>query len=62
MVVESQQPPQVFHNLSAIAKYDLYVLTLTLRSSKAEMVTFFETKKITLVLHRVNETFTLYSF
>ncbi|AUB39414.1 hypothetical protein COO91_05407 [Nostoc flagelliforme CCNUN1] len=27
---ESQQSPQVFHNSSAIAKYDLYVLTLTL--------------------------------
>ncbi|WP_143854195.1 hypothetical protein [Nostoc sp. 'Peltigera membranacea cyanobiont' 210A] len=49
MVVERQQPPSVFHNSSAIARYDLYVLTLTLRSSKAEMVTFFETKKITLV-------------
>ncbi|MEA5601099.1 hypothetical protein [Nostoc sp. UHCC 0252] len=47
VVVEFQQPPQVFHNFSAIARYDLYVLTLTLRSSKAEMVTFFETKKIT---------------
>ncbi|MBD2509747.1 hypothetical protein H6G91_21025 [Nostoc muscorum FACHB-395] len=45
--VKSQQAPQVFHNLSAIARYDLYVLTLTLRSSKAEMVTFFDTKKIT---------------
>ncbi|MEH1833202.1 MAG: hypothetical protein V7L29_14280 [Nostoc sp.] len=30
MAVESQQLPQVFHNLSAIARYDLYVLTLTL--------------------------------
>ncbi|MBD2531586.1 hypothetical protein H6G97_19125 [Nostoc flagelliforme FACHB-838] len=48
MAVENQQPPQVFHNSSAIARYDLYVLTLTLRSSKAEMVTFLETKKITL--------------
>ncbi|MDZ8257616.1 hypothetical protein [Nostoc sp. ChiQUE01b] len=46
MVVESQQPPQVFHNSSAIARYDLYVLTLTQRSSKAEMVTFLDTKKI----------------
>ncbi|MBN3959275.1 hypothetical protein [Nostoc sp. NMS8] len=55
MVVESQQPPQVFHNSSAIARYDLYVLTLTLRSSKAGMVTFFETKKITLVQHSVNQ-------
>ncbi|MEH1786317.1 MAG: hypothetical protein V7L23_12220 [Nostoc sp.] len=55
MVVESQQPPQVFHNSSAIARYDLDVLTLTLRSSKAEMVTFFETKKITLVQHGVNQ-------
>ncbi|QHG15514.1 hypothetical protein [Nostoc sp. ATCC 53789] len=45
--VKSQQSPQVFHNLSAIAIYDLYVLTLTLRSSKPEMVTFFDTKKIT---------------
>ncbi|QMS90048.1 hypothetical protein HUN01_21530 [Nostoc edaphicum CCNP1411] len=48
VAVESQQLPQVFHNSSAIARYDLYVLTLTLRSSKAETVTFFETKKITL--------------
>ncbi|MGF1938294.1 MAG: hypothetical protein RM347_028705 [Nostoc sp. ChiQUE02] len=48
MAVESQQSPQVFHNLSAIARYDLYVLTLTLRSTKTEMVTFLETKKITL--------------
>ncbi|MEH2162717.1 MAG: hypothetical protein V7K38_17255 [Nostoc sp.] len=47
MVVKSHQSPQVFHNLSAIARSDLYVLTLTLRSPKAEMVTFFETKKIT---------------
>ncbi|MDZ7994062.1 MAG: hypothetical protein RM022_027090 [Nostoc sp. EfeVER01] len=62
MVIESQQPPSVFHNSSAIARYDLYVLTLTLRSSKAEMVTFFETKKITSMLHSVNETLTLYSF
>ncbi|MBN3908507.1 MAG: hypothetical protein HWQ35_18775 [Nostoc sp. NMS1] len=46
MAVKSQQSPQVFHNLSAIARSDLYVLTLTLRSSKAEMVTFFETKKL----------------
>ncbi|WP_251955960.1 hypothetical protein [Nostoc commune] len=46
MAVESQQLPQVFHNSSAIARYDLYVLTLTLRSSKAEMVTFLETKKL----------------
>ncbi|MCL6752534.1 hypothetical protein KBT16_16800 [Nostoc sp. CCCryo 231-06] len=46
VVVESQQPPQVFHNLSAIARSDFYVLTLTLRSSKAEMVTFLETKKL----------------
>ncbi|QLE48047.1 hypothetical protein FD724_07860 [Nostoc sp. C057] len=45
--VKSQQSPQVFHNLSAIARYDLYVLTLTLRSSKPKMVTFFDTKKIT---------------
>jgi len=44
--VKSQQSPQVFHNLSAIARYDLYVLTLTLPLSKAEMVTFFETKKL----------------
>ncbi|MEH1852296.1 MAG: hypothetical protein V7L11_11540 [Nostoc sp.] len=55
MDVESQHPPQVFHNSCAIARYDLYVLTLTLRSSKAEMVTFFETKKITLVQHSVNQ-------
>ncbi|WP_334859562.1 hypothetical protein [Nostoc sp.] len=47
VVVKSHQSPQVFHNLSAIARSDLYVLTLTLRSPKAEMVTFFETKKIT---------------
>ncbi|MBN3994243.1 MAG: hypothetical protein HWQ36_28195 [Nostoc sp. NMS2] len=46
VAVKSQQSPQVFHNLSAIARSDLYVLTLTLRSSKAEMVTFFETKKL----------------
>lgn len=51
LAVESQQPPQVFHNSSAIARYDLYVLTLTLRSLKAEMVTFLETQKITLVQH-----------
>lgn len=48
VAVESQRPPQVFHNSSAIARYDLYVLTLTLPQSKAEMVTFLETKKITL--------------
>ncbi|MEH1909270.1 MAG: hypothetical protein V7L05_10940 [Nostoc sp.] len=48
VAVESQRLPQVFHNLSAIARSDLYVLTLTLRSSNAEMVTFLETKKITL--------------
>ncbi|MEH2238058.1 hypothetical protein [Nostoc sp.] len=48
VVVESQRLPQVFHNLSAIARSDLYVLTLTLRSSKAEMVTFLDTEKITL--------------
>ncbi|MBG1269038.1 hypothetical protein [Nostoc sp. WHI] len=51
MAVESQQPPQVFHNLSAIARSDLDVLTLTLRSSKAEMVTFLETQKITILQH-----------
>ncbi|MEH2290213.1 hypothetical protein [Nostoc sp.] len=45
MVVESQ-PPEVFHNSSAIARYNFYVLTLTQRSSKAEMVTFLDTKKI----------------
>ncbi|MHC5895618.1 hypothetical protein [Nostoc sp.] len=48
VAVKSQRLPQVFHNLSAIARSDLYVLTLTLRSSNAEMVTFLETKKITL--------------
>ncbi|QKQ75704.1 hypothetical protein [Nostoc sp. TCL240-02] len=51
--VKSQQSPQVFHNLSAIARYDLYVLTLTLRSSKAEMVTFFDTKKITPIFLKI---------
>ncbi|MEH2274798.1 MAG: hypothetical protein V7K40_08295 [Nostoc sp.] len=30
VAVKSQQSPQVFHNLSAIARSDLYVLTLTL--------------------------------
>ncbi|WP_267871071.1 hypothetical protein [Nostoc sp. XA010] len=30
VAVDSQQLPQVFHNLSAIARYNLYVLTLTL--------------------------------
>jgi hypothetical protein len=53
VAVKSQQSPQVFHNLSAIARSDLYVLTLTLRSSKAEIVTFFETKKITLTFLKI---------
>ncbi|MEH1874275.1 hypothetical protein [Nostoc sp.] len=30
VAVKSQQSPQVFHNSSAIARSDLYVLTLTL--------------------------------
>ncbi|MFN6482656.1 MULTISPECIES: hypothetical protein [unclassified Nostoc] len=54
VAIENQQPPQVFHNSSAIARYDLYVLTLTLRSLKVEMVTFLETKKITLVLSQAS--------
>ncbi|MEH2316335.1 hypothetical protein, partial [Nostoc sp.] len=44
VVVESQRLPQAFHNLSVIARSDFYVLTLTLRSSKAEMVTFLDSE------------------
>ncbi|MBX9253526.1 hypothetical protein H1Q63_06055 [Desmonostoc muscorum CCALA 125] len=47
--IANQQPPQVFHNSNAIARYDLYVYTLTPPESKAGMVTFLETKKITLI-------------
>ncbi|MEH2264004.1 hypothetical protein [Nostoc sp.] len=54
MTVKKQQSSQVFHNLSAIARSDFYVLTLTLRSSKTEVVTFFETKKITLIVHQAS--------
>ncbi|WP_392533811.1 hypothetical protein [Nostoc sp. C117] len=54
MAVKFQQPSQVFHNSKAIARYDLYVYTLTLPESKTAMVTFLETKKITLIFLEIS--------